>query len=37
MHIVRRYSPDEAEESFKAVRAFIRRISPRLKKMASVV
>lgn len=32
MHIVRRYSPDEAEEIFRAVRGFLMRLAPRLQK-----
>ena len=30
MHIVRRYSEDEAEEIFTAVRSFVKRLAPRL-------
>jgi hypothetical protein len=31
MHIVRRYSVDEADDIFRAVRNFTKRLAPRLK------
>ena len=32
MHVVRRYSPDEAEEIYRAVRGFLKRLADRLPK-----